>query len=323
MTHLRLSVPPLLLGLVVLAGCGKGSATSSTATPDARSGTPAPIPTQHIPPTLTVKGGSTAVVVNGQPVSMSDFRTLLTITQRQSVGQPGSNPKALAARAMHQLVLFTIVRQYASAHHLTASPAEINARIHQDELQSGGQKGLEQRLAQFGLTLGQYKLLIIPSLLAQKVMQKVIPVHSSLEPVAHVRHILIALHPQGKPARTDAAAHSLAQNVLSQLQHGGKFASLAQKYSDDPGSAAAGGDLHNVYPGQTVAPFDHAAFTQPLNTPTIVKSQFGYHILEVLSRGKAPVPQAQQQRMQQQKFGTWLEDQARSAKVRQIAQVKG
>lgn len=323
MTPLRLSALLCILVLVVIAGCGKSSASNKngTATPGAKSGTPAPLPTQPIPPTLTVTGGATAAIVNGQSVPMSEFRTLLTITQRQSVGQAGSTPKTISARAMHQLVLFTIIRQYAASHHISVSSKEIDARISQDEQQSGGKASLQKRLAQFGLTIDQYKQLIIPSLLAQKVEQQVAPAKTTVEPIAHVRHILIALRPQGKPARTDAAAHALAQNVLNQVQHGGNFAALAKKYSDDPGSAAQGGDLHNVYPGQTVPPFDHAAFSQPLNTPTLVKSQFGYHILEVLSRGKGPVPQQQQQRQQQQKFGAWLQNQAKSAKVQQLAHV--
>ncbi len=102
-----------------------------------------------------------------------------------------------------------------------------------------------------------------------------------------VRHILIAV-PRGADAKTDAAAKSKAEDVLKQVKAGGNFAELAQKYSDDPGSKAQGGELGWLNPGQTVPEFDKAAFSlQPGQTSGLVKTQFGYHILQVEDRKAA------------------------------------
>ncbi len=92
-----------------------------------------------------------------------------------------------------------------------------------------------------------------------------------------VRHILIKA---ASPA-DDAAAKAKAQDVLDQLHKGGNFAELAKKYSDDPGSKANGGELGFIKKGTTVPPFEQAAFAlEPGQTSGLVKSQFGYHIIQ-------------------------------------------
>ncbi len=92
-----------------------------------------------------------------------------------------------------------------------------------------------------------------------------------------VRHILIKV---ASPA-DDAAAKAKAQGILDQLHKGGNFAELAKKYSDDPGSKANGGELGFIKRGATVPPFEQAAFgLDPGQTSGLVKSQFGYHIIQ-------------------------------------------
>ena len=100
------------------------------------------------------------------------------------------------------------------------------------------------------------------------------------------RHILIAV-PNGADAKTDAAAKAKADDVLKQLQNGGKWDELAKKYSDDPGSKDKGGELGPAKRGTMVPEFDTAIFTQKIGDIRIVKSQYGYHIVQVESRQPA------------------------------------
>ena len=96
-----------------------------------------------------------------------------------------------------------------------------------------------------------------------------------------VRHILIAV-PAGADAKTDAAAKAKAEDILKQIKAGGNFADLASKNSDDPGSKTQGGELGWLDRGKTVPEFDKVAFTlAPGQTSDLVKTQFGYHILQV------------------------------------------
>ena len=97
------------------------------------------------------------------------------------------------------------------------------------------------------------------------------------------RHILIQVA-AGADAKTDAAAKAKAEDVLKQLRAGGNWTDLAKKYSDDPGSKGSGGELGFAQPGRMVPEFDHAIFNQKIGDIEIVKSQFGYHVVQVEER---------------------------------------
>ena len=100
------------------------------------------------------------------------------------------------------------------------------------------------------------------------------------------RHILIKLDANAD-AKADAAAKAKAEDVLKQIQNGGNFVDLAKKYSDDPGSKDNGGELGPSQRGRMVPEFDAAIFNQKIGEYKIVKSQFGYHIVQVESRQAA------------------------------------
>ena len=109
----------------------------------------------------------------------------------------------------------------------------------------------------------------------------------SVKDQAKVRHILIAV-PRGADAKTDAAAKVKAEDLLRQIKAGGNFAELASKNSDDPGSKVQGGELGWLNPGQTVPAFDKAAFSlAPGQTSDLIKTEFGYHILQVEDKKSA------------------------------------
>ena len=78
-----------------------------------------------------------------------------------------------------------------------------------------------------------------------------------------------------------------AQEVLAELEQGADFATLAQERSTGP-SAPQGGQLGCLQPGQTVAPFDEAAFAAPVGEPVgPVETQFGWHVILVEERNEA------------------------------------
>lgn len=94
------------------------------------------------------------------------------------------------------------------------------------------------------------------------------------------RHILISA-PKGADAATDNAAKAKAQDVLKQLQSGAKFADLAKKYSDDPGSKDQGGELPLMPTSGLDPAYAQAAMAlNPGQTSGLVRSQFGYHIIQ-------------------------------------------
>ena len=101
------------------------------------------------------------------------------------------------------------------------------------------------------------------------------------------RHIL--LKTQGKPASEEAAIKAKGENLLKQIKAGADFAKRAKENSEDPGSAVNGGDLGDwITHGQMVPEFDKAIFAlKPGEVSDLVKTQYGYHIVQTLARQDA------------------------------------
>ncbi len=94
------------------------------------------------------------------------------------------------------------------------------------------------------------------------------------------RHILITV-PKGADAKTDAAAKAKAEDLLRQVKAGGNFAELAKKYSEDPGSKDQGGSLPMIPTSSLDHAYAQAAMAlSPGQTSDVVRSQFGYHIIQ-------------------------------------------
>lgn len=89
---------------------------------------------------------------------------------------------------------------------------------------------------------------------------------------ATARHILVD---------NEELCNRLKENILA----GEKFEDVAQKYSQCP-SRASGGDLGEFGPGMMVAEFDKVVFNEEVGVVHgPVQTQFGYHLLEITSRG--------------------------------------
>lgn len=86
------------------------------------------------------------------------------------------------------------------------------------------------------------------------------------------------------------ARHILVENekvcaeLKREIEEGADFAAIAKEHSSCP-SSAQGGDLGEFGPGMMVPEFDKVVFSAPVGTVQgPVKTQFGYHLLEVTSR---------------------------------------
>jgi len=89
--------------------------------------------------------------------------------------------------------------------------------------------------------------------------------------VAIARHILVSTEEQ-------------CEELKTQIATGADFADIAKAHSSCP-SSRNGGDLGQFGPGQMVPEFDKVVFSAEVNTVQgPVKTQFGYHLLEVTSR---------------------------------------
>ena len=88
---------------------------------------------------------------------------------------------------------------------------------------------------------------------------------------ASARHILVP-------------SEQLCLDLKQKIESGEDFADLAKQHSTCP-SGQRGGELGRFGPGQMVKEFDQVVFSAPLNeVQGPVKTQFGYHLLEVTER---------------------------------------
>ena len=95
------------------------------------------------------------------------------------------------------------------------------------------------------------------------------------------RHILLRLDADAD-AEAEAAVLQRIAEIQKLLADGADFATLAETYSEDPGSAANGGDLGFFSKGMMVPEFEAAAFAlEPGSVSEPVKTQFGYHLIKV------------------------------------------
>lgn len=111
-----------------------------------------------------------------------------------------------------------------------------------------------------------------------------------LQERVRVRHILFKT--TGKPATEEPKLKAQAEDVLKQLKAGGDFAALAKKFSEDPSSAnneKGAGELPDwITRGQTVGAFENVAFTlKPNELSGVVKTEYGYHIIQPLAHEQA------------------------------------
>ena len=127
---------------------------------------------------------------------------------------------------------------------------------------------------------------------------------------AKSRHILISVPPSAD-AKTDAAAKAKAEMIQKMLENGGNWDKLAKQYSDDPGSKNTGGELGWSQRGRMVPEFDNAIFTQKIGAIGIVKSQFGYHVVQVEARQPAHTQSLSE--VQSQIQATLIRDQTQQA----------
>jgi len=127
-----------------------------------------------------------------------------------------------------------------------------------------------------------------------------------------VRHILV------KPSEilTDDQARERVEELKTRIEAGEDFAALAREYSEDIGSAAEGGELGWTNPGQMVPEFENMMQSTPTGEVSDpVRSQFGWHILEVEDRRekdmteemrRAQIQEFLHQRKYEEELEVWL-----------------
>ncbi|MEK6293851.1 MAG: peptidylprolyl isomerase, partial [Paraburkholderia tropica] len=130
----------------------------------------------------------------------------------------------------------------------------------------------------------------------------------------HVRHILLRVG----DGMSEPEARQKLLEIRREVAAGGDFAKFARTYSQD-GSASQGGDLGWISPGETVPEFERAMNTlQDGQISEPVRTEYGYHLIQVLGRREAEGSVAQQMDLARQAIGQRKAEQAYADWLRQL-----
>ena len=299
MRSLRIAVPLLVLLTLAAAGCGGGGSTKVPA--------------------------NAVAVVNGDPISRSEFDAAMARSKRGYTQQKRPWPKAgttqfqqVQQSTLTFLVQLQELEQKAKQLGVNITDKQVSARYSQLEKQLGGAKNLKTQAKAQGLTLQDVRDVVIkPQLLSEGIYKKVTKdVKVSDKDVSdyYKKNAKLYQQPESRDVRHILVSdRTLANKLYDRIKAGANFAALAKKYSKDPGSKAQGGKL-TIVKGQTAAPFDQTAFLLDkgqVSRP--VKTQYGWHIIQALSDVKpartTPLKDVKaaikQQLLQQRKQAAW------------------
>jgi foldase protein PrsA len=283
-------------------------------------------------------GGSASVddsdvaVVGSQHISKEQFDALMSQAERSFKTQGRKFPKqgstdyaTIKNQAITLLVQQAERESKADDMGVKVSDSDVEKRLEQIKKQyfGGSEKKYQQQLKKQGLTDAQVKRDIRGQLLSEKVFNDVtsdVKVDSSAVHDYYIQHPQLYAQPQSRDVRHILVKNkALADKLYTQLKGGASFATLAKKYSQDPGSKSVGGKL-TVSKGQTVPEFDKAAFS--LKTDAISKpvhTQYGWHIIQPLSNVKprkttpekqvsASIKQQLEQQKKNEAMTKWVND---------------
>jgi len=254
--------------------------------------------------------GTTVVgTYNGGTVTTAELNQQLHLEELFSPQSPVTT--AMKKQVIQQYIVYNrLLEQKAVQAGISVSNAQVNQTVLSvkqsaiQSLYSGNSSTFDSKMQTLGLQntdLANYvKTLLMLQGYAHKLVNKVSVqaeqkyYNQNLYQFAKVsvRHILV-----NKLA--------LAQTISQELKNGGSWDKLAKQYSTDTGSKNNGGLYANADPSQWVVPFRDHAMSQPIGVVgSPFKSQFGYHVMEVVNRTIEPFksvqPTIEQQLLQQQ-----------------------
>jgi foldase protein PrsA len=280
-SSLRKLLPVLLLALAATLVAACGSSESSK----------------------TVPPGAVALV-GDKAVEKADLDRLIAQTKTNYEAQKQEFPEVgtpeyetLKSTLLKGLVQQSQWEQAGAAMGVRVSEKEIDTQL--DALKQQYFKGDEDKfkaeLDKQGLTVEQLREQLRARVLSNKIYSAVIKkvkVTDAEIKAYYDNHKAQYLQPESREVRHILVKKkSLADELYAKLKNGADFAQLARKYTQDEASKADGGNF-TAYKGKTVEPFDKFVFAAKkgdLSKP--IKTEFGWHVIEVLSEVKPAAPQ--------------------------------
>jgi parvulin-like peptidyl-prolyl isomerase len=268
-------------------------------------------------------------------VTQEQFDQIWAQAEAQYKSQEGAPPfpkegtaqyNQLKASIVNYLVQNQVIKDKAAELNVTVTDKQFQDRMKQIIQQVGGQKKLDKLLKQQAVTQAQLEEQLKAQMLQDAVQQKVYagikvsqadiekyfnnPANKSQFNVPEsidARHVLVKTKAEADKVRALLEADNTDAN----------WKKVAAQYSTDTGSKSNGGSLGNFPKGRMVKPFEDAAFALKVGEISQpVKSQFGYHVIEVtkktpatkqtLEQAKTTIEQQLKYQKQSTAWESWL-----------------
>jgi peptidyl-prolyl cis-trans isomerase SurA len=262
----------------------------------------------------------TAAIVNKKEIRIAEVEKLFQNrikTANQNPSPSAEEAQTLRLEILRQLINDEILMQRAAKDNLEATEAEINTKF-TDFKKNFTEEKFQQFLKDQGVTVEDIrnelkKNSTIEKLYNKEITSKITVTEAEIAEYYsknkqaynvpdtwHVQHILVTPSPdqqvsnaKGDDAKTNEDAQKKVLSLLSQIQQGTDFPTLARDYSEDAQSAPAGGDLQFLS-GPQMEQLAGPAFRQVVQNlkpgetfGKIVTTQYGYHIIKVLAKEPA------------------------------------
>lgn len=221
-----------------------------------------------------------AALVNGKPITMADFNEQVKLVQDSLVEQ-GLDAKSsegkqtleqMRSDLLQQMIDVELMRQAAAAEGIVVSNADVDARLAQIIKDAGGADAFKKSLQESKLTEAQFRSLILrDQMIYERLYDKLVAKLPSTAEQVRARHILLSTEKD-------------ATDVMARLSKGEDFAAVAKEVSLDTSTKDSGGDLGFFPRGVFDPAFEQAAFTLKLNEVSRVKTDYGYHVIQVIEK---------------------------------------
>ncbi|HEX7594611.1 MAG TPA: peptidylprolyl isomerase [Anaerolineae bacterium] len=285
----------------------------------AATGTAAPKGALTCPPvTPLAANAQLAARVNGVGIPLDAYNRQAAQAQAaltQSGGldlksQTGQDAiKSLNQQVLDQMINDVVIGMQADREGIKVTDDDLNARLAQMIQDAGSVDKLNEYLTKNQLTLADLCGQVRNQLLGEAMLNRVTAAIPTSAEQVHARHILV-------PSAAEAQA------ILTQLNNGADFATLAKSKSKDEASAANGGDLGWFPKGVMDPNFEAIAFQlKPGQFSGVVQTQFGFHIIKVEEHESSrPLPPEVIQNKRQQAFLAWLQAVRETMKIERLVQ---
>jgi peptidyl-prolyl cis-trans isomerase SurA len=254
--------------------------------------------------------------VDGKPIYRQDVERRYR-TRAAGSEESGDPQQELTFKLniLNELINNQVLLDHAAHSRITVSEGEVDNRLAQLRSPYGSEENFTAKLQEQGMSLSEFRSEVRSNLIASKLIHKEINsrINVSDEDIRayyernkasfdvpevqyHLAQILVTptRDPQVRNLKNDDAATAAAalhkiQAIYARLRAGDDFATLAQEYSEDPRTAAGGGDMGFISASSVSSDAALKKAVEGLKVgqlSSIIQSPSGYHILKLLGEEK-------------------------------------